>query len=214
MARVTGYPWTCIQISTVWILCLLWYRGMSRETSKRYSYDVLHNVRWLTMQASPFVWILIDKLFDSELVRKYTLFHDTRDWLPCYRVIKNPQTAPVLRQTDLFSNIPYSNIRFNEILNSFLQFFPSFYWMHFLTPSYLSCIRPNQRLLSCHPSGMLWRDIIWYICIDILLQLENKFPESKIDFILNCQTDYGVLCIHLRVDVFKKLQKLCKKRYK
>ena len=96
-----------------------------------------------------------------------------------YRVTKNPQTAPVLRQTDLFSNIHYSIIRFNEILTSFLRFFLSFYRMHFLTLSYLLYTRPNHRLLSCQPSGILLTDIIYYIYIDIFLKLENKFPEIK-----------------------------------
>jgi len=77
-----------------------------------------------------------------------------------YRVIKNPQTAPVLKQTDLFSNIHYSIIRFNEILTSFLRFFPAVFRMRFLTLSYLLCTRQNHRLFSCQPSGMLWTDRI------------------------------------------------------
>jgi len=77
-----------------------------------------------------------------------------------YRVIKNPQTAPVLRQTDLFSNIQYSIIRFNEILTSFLRFFAAVFRMRFLTLSYLLCTRQNHRLLSCHFSGILWTDRI------------------------------------------------------
>jgi len=107
--------------------------------------------------------ILIDKLVDSELFRKYNLFHGTRDWLPCYRVTKKPHTVPVFRQTDLFGNIHYTTIRFNEILTSFLQFLPAFFRMHFLTLLKLSCIRPNHRFLSCHPNVTLWREGILYL---------------------------------------------------
>jgi len=136
---------------------------MAHESSKGYSFDLWHNMKWLTMQASPFVRILFDKLLDSLLVRKYISFHGTRVWLPCYRVIKNPQTSPFLRPTDLFSNIHYSIIRFNEILTYFLRFFRAFFRMLFLTPSYLSCTRQYLRLLSCQVSGILWTGRTLYL---------------------------------------------------
>jgi len=100
---------------------------MERESCKDFSYDGCHNMNLLTMQEAHFVSILNDKLVDSELVRKYSLFHGTRDWLPCYRITKNPRTVPIQKKTDLFGNIHYSIRRLNEILTSFFLFFAAIY---------------------------------------------------------------------------------------
>jgi len=180
---------------------------MSRESCKGYSYDVWHNMEWLTMQASPFVWILFDKLVDSVLVRKYTLVHGTRVWLPCYQEPTNcscPDTDWSIQQHSLI----YYKIQW--IINFFPSIFLAVFRMRFLTLSYISCTRPNHRLLSCLPTGKLWTDIFCYIYIGIVLKSENNFPESKNDIFPNCQTHYGVLWICLRVDVFKTLQKFAK----
>jgi len=137
------------------------------------------------------------------LVRIYTLFHAHEIG---YRVTKNLQTAPVLKKTDLFSNIHYSIRRFIEILTSFLQFIPANYRMHFLTVSKLSCTPQNT--VSCLANLVIhYGQTEFCIHMEIMLKFENKFPESKCDNFANCQTDYGVLRIRLRVDVFKTLQK-------
>jgi hypothetical protein len=132
--------------------------------------------------------------------------------VPCYRVTvyrvtKNPQTVPVLRQNNLFYNIHYTITRFNVVLRSFLQFFSSLFWMHSLTLSKLSRALPNHRLSSCHFHSILWTDRILNLYGNYSkIRKQLKFPENKSDIFPNCQTDYDILLIRLRVEVFKTLQ--------
>jgi hypothetical protein len=73
-----------------WILWLLCLHGKAREYCNDLSYDGCHNMKLLTIQKAPFVSVLTEKLVVSELVRKFTLLHGTRNWLLCYLVTVLP----------------------------------------------------------------------------------------------------------------------------
>jgi hypothetical protein len=47
-------------------------------------------MNWLTTQEASLFSVLIEKLVVSELVRKFTFFHGSLNWLPCYRVTVLP----------------------------------------------------------------------------------------------------------------------------
>ena len=88
------YHWLTLKVLQrvpAWILWLLLFRGIVRDYCKDLSYDVCNNIKWLTIQEATFVSVLVEKLVDSELVRKCTVFHGTRNWLPCYCVTMLPR---------------------------------------------------------------------------------------------------------------------------
>jgi hypothetical protein len=84
--RITGSRWTCLQRLPAWILRLLCFRGIAREYCKDLSYDGCNNMKWSTIQESPFVSVLIEKLVFQSWPG-YTLYFMEHDIYYCVTVL-------------------------------------------------------------------------------------------------------------------------------
>jgi len=165
--RITVYPWTCLQRVTVWILWLLLFHGISREYCKDLSYDRCHNMKWLKIQEASFVWVLIEKLAVSELVRKLTFFSWSIKLITVLLCYHKPTRCSY---RNLFCNIRYTVIRFAVILFFHLRLFhPSDCFPFVSTCTLLNAIlnsliavtcSPNHHLCSCQSDDILWTDNI------------------------------------------------------